>query len=122
MDEREMARVVGSIRLGVGAALVAAPGFAGRVWIGPGADDRGAHVFARAIGARDVLLGARTLAALKAGEPVRGWLKLGFAADGADAAATLLAARHLTPLRRLAMPAIAAAVGAMGYWAAGALD
>lgn len=105
---------LGVVRLGVGVALVAAPGWAGRVWVGPGADGPGSLVFARALGARDVALGLRILDGVRKGEPVRHWVVAGFAADAADVAATVIASRHLTPNRRIAMPLIAGAVGALG--------
>jgi hypothetical protein len=105
---------LGVVRLGVGAALVVAPGWAGRIWVGPGADGPGSMVFARALGARDMVLGARILQGLAKGEPVRHWIVAGFAADAADFTAAVIAARHLTPARRVAMPLIAAAVGAVG--------
>jgi hypothetical protein len=105
---------LGVVRLGVGAALVAAPRWAGRVWVGPGADGPGSLVFARAVGARDVALGLRILDGARKGEPVGHWVTAGFAADAADLAATLVAGRHLTPGRRIAMPLVAGAVGALG--------
>lgn len=108
--------VLGVVRLGVGVALVAAPGRAGRVWVGPGADGPGSLVFARALGARDVALGLRILDGVRKGEPVRHWVAAGFAADAADVAATLIAGRHLTPQRRIAMPVVAGAVGLLGIW------
>lgn len=111
---RALDGALGVIRLGVGAALVVAPGWAGRVWVGPGADGPGSLVFARAVGARDVALGLRILDGVRKGEPVRHWVQAGFAADLADAAATAVAARHLTPGRRVAMPLVAGAVGGLG--------
>ena len=122
MDDRQKALLFGSIRLGVGTALVAAPGFAGRIWVGPDADGPGAKVFARAIGARDALLGFRTLQAVRSKAAARNLIQTGFAADAADVAATLIAWRQLTPGRRIAMPIIAAAVGALGYGVANAFD
>jgi hypothetical protein len=118
MDDKQKAAVFGAIRLGVGTGLVVAPGFAGRVWVGPDADGPGAKVFARAIGARDVLLGLRTMTAVRSEREARHWLVSGYAADAADAAATVIAWRNLTPARRMLMPAIAAAVGTLGYLAA----
>src|SRR3954454_4315429 len=91
MDTKQQALVVGAIRLGVGTALVAAPGWAGRVWVGPGADGAGSKVFARALGARDVVLGYRTLRAALDGEQVEGWLQIGAMADAADTAAAAVA-------------------------------
>ena len=124
VEERAAARsghglevALGVIRAGVGAALVAAPGWAGRIWVGPGADGPGSKVFARALGARDVVLGARILLGVQRGEPVGHWIGAGFAADAADVAATVVAGRHLTPARRAAMPLVAGAVGVAGVLA-----
>ena len=78
----------GAIRTGVGAGLVAAPGFAGRVWVGPGADGPGSKVFARAIGARDLLLGLRTMTAVRDDREAKQWMASGYAAGVADVAAT----------------------------------
>lgn len=122
MDPQKLALFVGAIRLGIGTALVAAPRFAGGVWIGENAGGKGIDVFARAIGARDVVLGARTLAAVRAEGPARHWLKLGFAADAADAFATALAFKSLSRGRAVAMPLIAGAVAAAGYTAAKSFD
>src|SRR5438270_12862033 len=104
METTQQSRVLGAIRLGVGSALVAAPGWAGRIWVGPGADGPGSKVFARAVGARDVALGVRILSASDDSGQSRDWLMSGIMADLADAAATLIALRHLTKGRRLAMP------------------
>jgi hypothetical protein len=113
---------VGTIRAGVGTALVIAPKWAGRMWVGPGADGPGSAVFARAVGARDVVLGASTLAAVGSGRDTAQMLRLGAMADFADAAATVIAAPHLDVRRRVAMPLIAAGVGAAclvaAQWAA----
>lgn len=122
MEERKMAQLVGSLRVGISAGLLVAPGFAGRIWVGPGADGPGAMVFARAVGARDLLLGIRTLQSLRDSSPVQHWMKLGFTADAATAAATAIAFKNLTPARRFAMPLIAAGVAALGFLAAEALD
>jgi hypothetical protein len=105
---------LGVVRLGVGAALMAAPGWAGRIWVGPGADSPGSKVFARALGARDVALGLQILRGVREEQPVGHWIRAGFAADLADAVAATVAARHLTPSRRVAMPLIAGAVGVAG--------
>ena len=122
MNAQKLALVVGALRLGIGSALVVAPKFAGGIWIGETAGGKGIDVFARAIGARDVVLGAQTLAAVRAEGPSKHWLKLGFAADAADALATALAFKTLSGSRRIAMPLIAGAVAAAGYTAAKTLD
>jgi hypothetical protein len=69
-----------------------------------------------------VVLGARTLAAVRGEAPSKHFLKLGFAADAADAFATLLAFKSLSKGRAFAMPIIAGAVAAAGYIAAQELD
>src|SRR5947209_12042692 len=99
MDNKQQAMVVGAIRLGVGTALVLAPGWAGRIWVGPGADGPGSRVFARALGARDALLGARVLKATRSGAEAAEWLRSGYAADIADAVATAIAFRNLSKAR-----------------------
>lgn len=122
MDDNAKAKLVGSLRLGIGAALLLAPGTAGKIWVGPGADDRGAQVFARALGARDVALGLKTLSELGQKREMKHWLRLGAAADVADAAATAVAWRSLSPSRRVVMPLVAAAVGFVGWTVANTID
>ena len=122
MDDNDKARLVGSLRLGIGAALLVAPGRAGKIWVGPGADDRGAQVFARALGARDAVLGLKTLSELGQKKEMKHWLQLGAAADAADAAATVVAWRALSPGRRIVMPLVAAAVGFVGWTVASTID
>ncbi|HSL57958.1 MAG TPA: hypothetical protein VK866_08965 [Acidimicrobiales bacterium] len=123
MEDTTKALAFGAVRAGVGAALLAAPGLAGRSWVGPHADGPGAKVFARAVGARDLLLGLRTMESVRHGrDDAQGWIIAGYAADGADVLATLVAWKHLTPGRRIAMPIIAAAVGGFGYLTAATFD
>src|SRR3954467_5544709 len=117
MDQKQQALVLGGIRLGVGAALGVAPGWAGRILVGPGADGPGSKVFARAVGARDFALGLRILRATQDGESASTGIKAGFVADIADAVATAVAGRHLTRARKVLMPLIAGGVGALGYTA-----
>jgi hypothetical protein len=51
-------------RVGIGAALLADPARFGRPWLGAPAETAGGGVAVRALGARDLALGAVTLAAL----------------------------------------------------------
>ena len=119
---KDVAKYLAIVRLGIGSTLLLAPGFAGRLWIGPHGDGPGARTFARAIGIRDVLLGSRALSAQSEGLPLRRWMRYEAAVDAADAVATVAAAKHLTPGRRVAMPLIAASYAALGLWAANGLD
>ena len=120
MDIDTRAQLVGALRLGIGASLVLAPGLGSRIWVGPGADGRGARVIARSLGARDMLVGARLLQASRDKTDTAEWLKLGYGFDMASAVASAAAFKHLSPSRRIAMPLIAAAVGALGYTVANA--
>jgi hypothetical protein len=115
---RSLDLALGAIRAGVGGALMVAPRWAGRIWVGPGADGPGSLVFARALGARDVALGLKIVAAVRNGEPTGPWVTAGFVADGADLVASLIARRHLRGARRSLVPMVAAAVGGAGVWSA----
>jgi hypothetical protein len=117
-DTRTLAMGLAGIRLGIGGALVLAPQFAARLWVGPGAEGAGTRVLARALGARDVVLGYRTLQAARTGEATAGWLQLGAMADAADTVAALIAYRGIPGHRRFTMPLVAAAVGSACFWAA----
>lgn len=118
MDNRRIALGLAGVRMGIGAALVVAPTFAARVWVGPGTAGSGSRVLARALGARDLVLGYRTLQAALDGEEVAGWLQLGAMADAADTGAALFAAAHMEGHRRYTMPLVSGVVGAACAWAA----
>jgi|tagenome__1003787_1003787.scaffolds.fasta_scaffold20740597_1 hypothetical protein len=118
MDNRNVAIGLAGIRIGVGAALVVAPVFAGRIWVGPGPEGAGSKVFARALGARDVVLGYRTLRAALDGDEVGGWLQIGAMADAADSVAAAVAFAGITGHRRYTMPLVSTAMGALCFWAA----
>lgn len=107
MDARQLARTNGIGRAVIGAALVAAPAVAARGWVG---DDGGpaVRVIGRALGIRDLALGAGLLQALDSGAPVRPWIAAAAAADAIDAAATLLNWRDLPPVGRALILALAA--------------
>lgn len=91
LDSRRVAVYLARARVGMGLALLVAPRLVGRAWIGDPADSRGARVFGRAMGARDVALGAG--AAIALGERSGGgdWLSMGAVVDGVDAVVSVLA-------------------------------
>jgi hypothetical protein len=69
-------RALGAVRLAVGAALIAAPGLAGR------RDDAGFHLLIRTIGIRDFVIGAGTMLA---GAPAtQHWGRAALASDTLD--------------------------------------
>ncbi len=118
MDNRSVAMGLAGIRMGIGVALVAAPAFAGRTWVGSGIDSAGTKVFARALGARDVVLGYRTMRAAIDREEAAGWLEIGALADAADTVAAGIAFSGITGHRRYTMPLVSSAMGLACFWAA----
>ena len=90
MDAKQTAKINGIGRAVIGTALTVAPAMATRGWIGDDADRAGANVLGRALGVRDLVLGAGLLHALGTGAPTRGWIAAAAMADAVDATATLL--------------------------------
>ncbi len=115
MDRRMVLGGLGVARLAIGAALLVAPERCARVWMGSGGG-RGARVFARVVGARDLALGGLALASLRSTDRTLAprMAGVGAAMDAADALASLVAARDIDGARRWAMPAFAAAAAAAG--------
>lgn len=108
MDEHDQVRANAIGRAVVGAGLVGAPGLAGRLWLGSDAETTGAKVALRALGIRDVALGAGLLMAIEKREPARNWVAAAAAADAIDAAATLIAWGRLPRAGRALVLALAA--------------
>jgi len=88
MELRQAIRQTGAGRIGMGAALLAKPDIA-YGWIGGEADGRGAQVLIRALGIRDLVIGAGVAAKAGDSKGLRPWLLAGIAADAVDLAATL---------------------------------
>jgi hypothetical protein len=111
MDVTKLARGLALNRVSFGAGLILAPGLYARTWIGglAGDDDR-ARLLARALGARDLVLGSGGLLALRAGDHdrAREWFAAQGITDGVDLIATLVAGRDV-PLPARAFAAIVAA-------------
>jgi len=122
VDERTQARIYSAGRVVFGGALVVAPGFVGRRWIGSDADSAGARVALVTMGARDVALGLGAERALRAGDPAKAWVIGGAAADLADLVATLVAGRDLPLAGRVLVGAIAAGAAVNGARLAATLD
>jgi hypothetical protein len=103
-------------RVAIGASMVLTPTTAARPWIGDVAREPAARVMVRAFGIRDLALGAGLAAAVARGdrEAGRAWLVAGVASDAVDAAATLLAWRHLPRAGRLLTLAVATSAAVIG--------
>ncbi|GAC1317095.1 MAG: hypothetical protein NVSMB25_04110 [Thermoleophilaceae bacterium] len=119
MSGRGLALAVASGRTAVGTALLAAPRLSARAWVGDGGAT--AVVLVRALGARDALIGAGGLSALRTGRGARGWLVAGAIADVADALATF-AARERLPGRARLVVTLGAAGAIASVAAATSLD
>ena len=88
------------LRVGLGVTALAVPRAAGGFWVGSAASTPAGAVFGRALGARDVALGAGTLDAVRSGAPVRTWVLTAGFADALDALATVRARPALPAGRR----------------------
>lgn len=98
MDARLLAKLYGGARFAVGAALLLTPTLAARPWIGADADRDGTRVVLRALGIRDLALGAGLIDALANDRPVGPWLDAGTSADLVDAVASAAVGRERSPL------------------------
>lgn len=89
---RNLVRALAIGRIAFGAAMLLKPEEAVRGWIGarPSAYG-GTQAVTRGFGARDLSLGAGTLAALLSGKDARDWVVAGAFGDVADLLATLTA-------------------------------
>ena len=127
---RHAATVVAAGRVALGVAALARPSVPARPGVGASADELGARVFGRALGARDIALGLGALAALRiapagsagaqaAGAQAGAWVAAGALSDALDVAITAAAWPELPRTTRWLVAA--AAGGAAVAGAAGAL-
>jgi hypothetical protein len=104
-------------RVGIGAAMLAAPDLVGRSWVGALGGEPGARVLTTALGAREVALGLGLLDALRSGARPGPWVRAAVLADAADLAATIRARRDLPLAAVLGIGALAAGSVAFGLYA-----
>lgn len=122
MEPKTVARLLAAGRIAIGTALVLAPRLAGRPWIGPDSELEGAQLLGRALGARDIALGAGMYRAVDEGASVRRWALGATLADGVDFVATLLARDALpTPARSFVL-ALTGGSTAVAAWLSTTLD
>jgi len=121
VSPRDVARLIAAGRIAIGVGLLLAPRLVTRPWIGADAGRPGAKVLARAMGARDVVIGAIALHTLSNPQVAPRWQKAGAAVDAVDLAATLAARREL-PRGGVALVVTMATFGVSGQlWAAAGL-
>jgi hypothetical protein len=120
---RYAATAVAAGRVGLGVAALAWPSVPARPWVGSSADELGAQVFGRALGARDLALGLGALAAVRkasCGPQTAGaWFAAGALSDALDVAVTAAEWRRLPRATRWLVAASAGGAAVAG--AAGAI-
>ena len=130
---RHAATVVAAGRVALGVAALARPSVPARPWVGASADELGARVFGRALGARDIALGLGALAALRiapagsagaqaAGAQACAWVAAGALSDALDVAITASAWPELPRTTRWLVAASAGGAAVAGAAAALALS
>jgi hypothetical protein len=92
---RHVAAFVLVLRVVYGVALIAVPGRLARRWLGSTAGDAPLQVALRALGAREAILHAGALLALRQDAPLRPWLAASAAGDLTDVIATAAGRRRL---------------------------
>jgi len=115
---RTLSTLVAAGRVGIGAAMLVAPARFGRPWLGAPAETGGGAVAVRALGARDLALGALSTASLsgRLGSPATAatLVAAGGACDLVDGVA-LLAARKELPAVGVATGAFALGSALLGF-------
>jgi len=101
MDEKDITRLMGWLRVATGTAFTLAPAKTSRMWVGRDVDSVYTRMAARGLGARDLALGIGLLTAMQRGASVRGWLEAGALSDGIDAFNSIVGMRRLSKFRML---------------------
>ena len=122
MQDRELLRRLSFVRLAIGVSLLAAPRLAVKVWTGERGDSSALVLAARALGAREVALGAGALAAMENGGPVRRWVEAAVIADTADALSVLGRLPGMARIKRLGQFVGAGGAALLGVKIASSID
>ncbi len=122
MDDRDTARMLAWARIGIGSVLFLLPRISARLWTGREQATFPTSMMVRALGARDVIIGAGLAAALESGRPTSPWLQAGAAADASDALGTMGSVGELGKLRALGLFALEVGAAVLGVSLAGSLD
>jgi hypothetical protein len=122
MSARDLARLYGAGRVALGAALLVAPRPLGALWLGPPGATPGGGVVLRALGVRDLVLGAMALHTLDHPEVAPRWQRTCAAVDAVDFAATAAARPALPRIGSVLVMGVAGAGAAMGAYLGSALQ
>ncbi len=117
MDPATIARGAAAARAAIGVALLAAPGPAGKRWLGDVSEQPGGQVALAGLGARDIALGLGTYWALSGRRRTpRPWLIASGGADAADLLATLRSRGGLDSAAFIGTVAIAGGSAVLHAW------
>ncbi len=122
MEDRDAARLLAWGRIAIGGVLFLMPKRAARLWTGGEQPDFPTNMIVRGLGARDVILGAGTAAALESDRSVSTWLQASAAADASDALGTLGSFRELGKLRAIGLLALEVGATVLGLSLAESLE
>jgi len=122
VEHRDVARVYGAGRVGLAAALLIAPRPFGRIWLGRAGGGPAGAVAMRALGARDLVLGAIMLHTIDHPDVAPRWQRTCAAVDAVDLVATAAARRGLPRAGSALVMALAGAGAATGAWLGAALS
>jgi hypothetical protein len=115
MSTRALAILLALNRIQYGAGLLVKPERNAKVWVGGRASRRpSTKMLARALGARDLVMGAGALRALRNPPEARRWFAALAVADALDIPVTALPGEEIPLSSRAATIAIAAASAAIG--------
>jgi hypothetical protein len=114
-EPRDAARALAAGRIVIGAVLVLAPRRAAAGWIGADGTRDATTVLTRALGVRDLLLGAMVLHTVDHPEVAPRWLSATAACDAVDFAAGMAVRDDLPRVRGAMGMAIAAGAAVSGF-------
>jgi hypothetical protein len=125
LEDEELVRLVGLVRVAAGAGFFLFPGRVMRLWTGRNETSSSLRLAARSLGIRDLAIGLGTLIALEnhgRGPHLRGWLEAGALSDSGDLVAMLGAWGHISKPRAVFFGVVTAASVVVGLQLAAAVD
>lgn len=99
LEDVEVARFMGALRVGLGVAMFLAPNKVVSSWTGQRDESLPAKQALRGMAIRDIAIGLGLVKAVELQSPTRGWLEAGAVSDAGDAVATLMSWREFGGIR-----------------------
>jgi hypothetical protein len=122
MSVRTAAAAILGLRIVYGLLLLVAPASVTKRWLGPSVQTAPTQVPLQALGAREILLHAGGLLALRSGAPLRPWLAASATGDVSDIVATTARRGGLPKHAAPATAVVAGGSALLSLGIAGALD